>query len=269
MTAESVRLPLGSRLGAIALTDAVRRLAHLYQFGEKSRAVYPPHPILDIPGLREQPRPLTGPTRMEILQAAVALAPRSPDVWTAVAEAAPDMAGSDRQAWFDLLANSCGQQYRRFAYHITAAMIDGITDAQEASGCWDWAFKTYRLVPDLAADARMRQGKKWEAAGNPDRAFAAYTDVVRNFPNDGPFVLDALGRAEAMLRKVNNDGAIVDLYRDAFRRISRPDNNSASFFRGSNFFRVGMLYAAALERVGRTSDAKAVMSQLSAGIEKK
>jgi hypothetical protein len=269
MTAESVRLPLGSRLGAIALTDAACRLAHLHQFGEKAKAVYPPHPILDIPGLREQPRPVTGPTRMEILQAAVALAPRSPDVWTAVAEAAPDMEGADRRAWFELLMNSCGQPYRRFAYHITAAMIEGIDDAQEQSEGWDWAVKTYRLVPDLAADARMRQGKKWEASGNLDRAFAAYTDVVKQFPNDGPFVVDALRRAEGMLMRAKNHGAIVDLYRDAFRRISRPDTNSASFFRQSNFFRVGTLYVAALERVGRTSDAKAVMSQLSAGMDKK
>jgi hypothetical protein len=58
------------------------------------------------------------------------------------------------------------------------------------------------------------------------------------------------------------------MYKDAWRRISRPSSTSAHAFRQSNFFRVGDRYAAALERVGQTNEAGNVRRQIDRGVDK-
>jgi hypothetical protein len=61
---------------------------------------------------------------------------------------------------------------------------------------------------------------------------------------------------------------MVEMYKDSWRRISRPSSTSAGSFRQSNFYQVGERYAAALERMGQTNEAGNVRRQIDRGVEK-
>lgn len=61
---------------------------------------------------------------------------------------------------------------------------------------------------------------------------------------------------------------VAELYEDVYRAASRPNNVSPRFFRASNFYKIGMRYADALEAAGRGRDAEQVVRQLRAGEER-
>jgi len=267
MTAEAARVLPAARHQAAALIDGARRLGRAAE--EKAgKGTYPPVAPVGVGGLRGSARSTDAAGRLELLNAACGAFPGSVDLWAAVREAAPVMSGSDRARWFAMITKVCGDRYRRFGFHVMASMIGTIENPREQSDAWDWAFRSFRQLPDLAAAARIAQGKKWEEAGDRDRAYAAYVDVAQQFPNEGPFVVEALGLAEAMLVKAGKNSAAAEMYREAWRRISRPGSVSTVFFSQSNFYRVGDRYAQCLEKAGRMSEAAAVRRQIEAGVEK-
>ena len=178
------------------------------------------------------------------------------------------MNGTARQQFFDVLSANCGKKYPGFGYGVTAALIATVVEPNEQSKAWDWAFQTFRMRPDLASDARIRQGDLWRQAGDKGRAYEAYVDVVKQFPNEGVFVVEALDRAEQMLLAAKKEAAMVEMYKDSWRRISRPSSTSAGSFRQSNFYQVGERYAAALERMGQTNEAGNVRRQIDRGVDK-
>lgn len=264
MSADVIPLSVTARRSAVALVDAAKRLEVI----ENTKAAYPPERPAGIAGLRTKPRTADLAGRLELLSASLAENWASPRAWDAIAAAAPRMTSSDRRTWFNQLWSRCGQKHPRYAYHVMAAMIQGVEDPRDQSAAWDWAFDRFHNVPDLAADTRIRQGKCWEAAGDKARAYQAYVDAAHRFANDGPFVVDALGLAEALLDSSGKTEAIAEMYKDAWRRISRPENTSANAFRQSNFYRVGDRYAAVLDKLGRASDAATVRKQIDRGIDK-
>jgi len=62
--------------------------------------------------------------------------------------------------------------------------------------------------------------------------------------------------------------AAVDVYADAFRRVSRPTSTSPAIFRQSSFYRIGSRYLALLEDAGRGAEANNVRAQLRQGEDK-
>ena len=260
LTADLCSVTSAKRHQAIALADAASLL-----LADRKNPWRPAAPTGVSVG---KPRAADSSGALELLSAAHALAPSFPAVWTAVQAAAPRMDTKARAAWFDTLATTCGRKYPTFAYGVLAAMIRGISDPQEQSRMWDWAFKEYRTRADLAEDARLHQGRLWESAGDKARAYEAYLDVSRNFSNDGTAVVQALAAAERLLQKSGKDAAIADMYADAFRRIARPSNMSPAFFASSNYYQVGERYARALDRLHRENDAANVRRLIERGVAK-
>ncbi len=261
LTADLYGVPVAQRHAAIALCDAAALLL------ADSSDAWPPALADGVSANTPRARGIAGAT--DLLLHAQQILPCSSEVWNGVRAASPKMDDKTRQAWFGRLANTCGHKYPTFAYDILRAMIGAIPDPHTQSEAWDWAFKEYRTRADLASDARIRQGKLWETAGEFGRAYEAYVDVSRNFSNDGALVVDALASAERMLQKTHKDQAVIDMYADAFRRITRPSNTSPAFFASSNYYRVGERYARALDRAHRATDAANVRRLIERGVEKK
>ncbi len=59
---------------------------------------------------------------------------------------------------------------------------------------------------------------------------------------------------------------MLRLYNRAFGRISKPPDKSGPFYRRSNFYRVGMLFAQKLEKAGYGRQAATVRASVKAVI---
>lgn len=263
-SAENFGLPPQTRYEVTGLIEAAHRTAAFRSGGHEPR----PLPESGLTGVLGTPRATDAGAQQALLEAAINLAPFWEPAWDGVREVSRDMTAKDRQRWFDRLERQCGHKHAGFAYAVLVKLIASVPDPQEQSQAWDWAFTQYRANADLAAEARMRQGAMWEKAGDKNRAYQAYFDVARQFPNNGARAVTALEMAEKMLKESGKDTAAADMYGDAWRRMSRPSASSPWAFRESNFYRVGDLYAKALERSGRAGEAEAVRRQLAAGDEK-
>jgi len=107
----------------------------------------------------------------------------------------------------------------------------------------------------------------WAEQGEPSKAGRAYEDVLRRFPNAGPFVIDALQRTDQMLKQAGRSDRALQLYRSTWHKIQRPPEMAAAFAQQSNWYRVGMLYAAKLEAAGQTGEARKVRQRIKAQMD--
>jgi hypothetical protein len=256
MSAEAFRTATPTRYAAIAFVDAAWLL-------NPERKEWPPKLEEGVLGALAKARPAGRDGTLAMLEAAVTAGPCRPDVWNAVKVAAEKgvMTGSTRQQFFDALSANCGKKYPGFGYGITAALIATVVDPSEQSRAWDWAFSTFRMRPDLAADARIRQGDMWKKAGDRGRAYDAYLDVVKQFPNEGVFVVQALdhgrsdarGRQEGRRDRGNVQGCVAeDLAAEQHERARLP---AEQLLQGGRSIRRGTRARGANERGGKRAAA--------------
>ena len=164
-----------------------------------------------------------------------------------------------KQRWAGVLSRLCADRYPDFYFDVVAPMIDSIERPQERDKLWSRAFAVFRDRHDLAAAALAARARVWEEAGEPHKAGRFYEEIIARYANAGPFVVDALAKAESLLA---DDAArprkVLNLYRQAFDRIERPQSMAGPFFRQSNWYRVGSRYAERLEKAGLARDAAGV-----------
>jgi hypothetical protein len=115
---------------------------------------------------------------------------------------------------------------------------------------------------DLAAEIRMAQAEMWAQAGEVNKAGQCYMDVIERFANAGPFVREALRKAEELLVNSNRQDRIVDLYATTWNRIERPEDMAGMFAVQSNWYVVGMAYAGKLDEAGQAQQANAVRGMI-------
>jgi hypothetical protein len=103
----------------------------------------------------------------------------------------------------------------------------------------------------------------WEAAGEMNKAGQCYEDIINRFVNDGPFVLEALARAEKILQDMDQKKVLL-LYEQTWSKIKKPKYTGNEFSRQSVWYRVGSIYMDRLELAGDAPKAAAVKSKLDA-----
>jgi hypothetical protein len=108
----------------------------------------------------------------------------------------------------------------------------------------------------------MSQAKMWLKTEKMEKAGQCYEDVINRYANAGPFVVDALGRAEQILRKAKDGRRILMLYEKARGQIEKPRDMAPEFARQSNYYRVGKLYAQRLQEAGLSNDAAKVRTAI-------
>jgi hypothetical protein len=271
--------PPGVRWYATALVDAAARLGD-------AKAPYPPERP---EGVTTSPRENSTALRLSLLEAAVNASPAHAPAWDAAAAMATEgmLSPDDALRWARAAVDLCGADFPDFAFEALGPLIGSVKDPTREDEMWEWVFARFSggsgergpstrrpaakpgatqppKRADLAARARFAQGEVWEKAGNPARAWECYSDVIDRFANNGPFIVDAAARCEALLaREGKPDADAIALYARAFTKISRPNpGTSPEFLVASNHARVGARYATLLEKAGQQAQAAKVRATL-------
>lgn len=271
--------PPEARWYAAALVAAAARLAD-------ATAAYPPAPPR---GVTSAPRENSTALRLTLLETAVNASPAHAPAWDAAAAMAEAglLSPDDGLRWARAAVDLCGADYPDFAFEALGPLINSVKDPAREDEMWEWVFSRFsggtgerghaarrpagkpiaKQPPkraDLAARARFAQGEVWERAGDPARAWDRYSDVIDRFANNGPFVVDAAARCEALLaREGKPESDAVALYARAFARVSEPSPaTSPEFLVASNYARLGGRYATLLAKAGQDAEAAKVRATL-------
>jgi len=252
------------RTQSAALIDAAKRLAVVQSKSMK----FPP----DIDGFEDdwvidtKAKPLAAdvPSRLRLLEAGLRRAPANVNGWTEIREMAEagQLSYKDKTEWADVLFLLCGKSYADFSLDVLLPMIETEKDTKDQDRLWNAAFNTYRQRPDLASQVRLRQGEMWENADENGKAWDAYQDVIQKFVNEGPYAVDAAAHIEKLLKANDKAAEVPKMYEAAYRKANRPKKASPEFVRGSNWFRLGLLYARSLGQAGKEPEMMKVLSEL-------
>jgi hypothetical protein len=251
-------VPELDRQYATAMSDAARRLI------EPTNSKKPFKPVTPN-GVELAPaREASTANALKLLEAGLTVCPAQVDGWRVVEKLADEgnLSLDDKRKWENVLYRLCGEKYPDFYLDILEPMIATVTDVNEQNALWNGAFKRFGSRPDLAASVRMSQAKMWLKAEKPEKAGQCYEDVIDRYANAGPFVVDALGRAEQILRKAKDGRRILMLYEKAWGQIEKPRDMAPEFARQSNYYRVGKLYAQRLQEAGLSNDAAKVRTAI-------
>jgi tetratricopeptide (TPR) repeat protein len=251
--------PAEQRYGAVALMDAALRMKER----EHRSAPRPP-----VGGAELLLKANDARAQIRFLERGTNLSPGNPEVWLAALGWAKDFTTEERTRWFAAAAKACKGGDPDFAYQIASKLVEGMEDPRKQVPAWEWLSKQHTAQrPDLSAGALISMGDCWKKAGEKERAYSTFREVALKHINDGPFALTAVQKAAEMLEEAGKSALLLELYEEVFKRTQRPEQASAGFFRGTNFYRLGTRYAEALDVAGRTRDAERVRRQISAGEE--
>ncbi len=253
------------RHAAAAFTDAAHRLMELRGKEEK----FAPNPpdgmtqeMLDF--LRSAPRSATLESELALLELGIRRCPAYALGWLAVRDRAQagDLAIEQKQRWSAALLKLCGEKYPDFVLEVLTPMVQTVEQPAAAHEIWEAAMKLFKDRPDLSAAVRMQQASVWEKANLPMKAGLCYQDILKRYPDAGPFVIDALEKAESILRAANRDRGVLELYKQTWSSISRPPRMASPFLAQSNWIRVGQMYADRLQEAGDTNELRRVQTEL-------
>ncbi|HTV48994.1 MAG TPA: hypothetical protein VMG59_11180 [Phycisphaerae bacterium] len=264
LSAQLIGTTQRQRQNAVALTDAAIRLIAT-DFGALSFT--PDQPPANIIGIRQNPRQLSTETELDFLWSAVEQCNGYAGAWDVVRYLASQGKLSLRQKydWADNLMQLCGSRYPEFAMDILTPMVQTVSDVNQQNELWNRMYTIFSEKRfDLAACVRMYQADMWEKAGNDQNAGECLLDVVNQYANAGPYVIDALQKAEQILIKEGNQDRVVTLYEQAWAKIVPPPQMAAIFVEESNWYQVGSMLAQKLKDAGQISQANQVASELAA-----
>jgi len=261
--AEMIGTRAVDRQAAGALVDAADRLIALDRDGKPLQpAALPTDPL--VTNLRPTSRKAGTADALALTELALKQSAGTPAAWFVVRDLAADnkLSMADKRRWADVLQRLGGVKYPDFTLAILMPMIQTISDPKQQNAMWNAAFAMFQSRFDLAATIRMQQAAAWQAQGNTPNAGACYMDVIDRYADAGPFVLDALSKAEQLLKDSKNDANIVKLYQRCWAKTVKPPADYSQILAESNWYQVGTLYAQKLQAAGDTAGAAAVIAQL-------
>jgi len=257
--AELVGTKPDGRYAAAALTDAVKRLLVI----ERQKLDYPPKPPSE--QVKTTARENDLKTQLSLLEEALKDSPGYKVGWFTIAELAEDgkLSLAEKRTWATILQRMCGTKYPDFTLAVLKPMIQTVDDVKAQEAMWNNAFKLFARRRDLAAEVCMAQAEMWDEAGDFRKAGRYYEQIIRQFANDGPFVLKALSRTEELLIENKMSDKVLTLYANTWSQINRPKANAAGVFLSqSTWYRVGYDYLQLLKRAGAEDQAAKVEQAL-------
>jgi hypothetical protein len=257
LLAEMIGTKPGDRHNAVALADAVVRLM------KEGKAFNPVAPN-GVNGTLAKPRKADLNAQLELLELAVRANPADRNCWLPIAELAKNgkLSLDLKKKWAGVIERLCGQKYPDFALALLAPMVMTVEDPREQNNLWNSAFAMFQNRMDLAAAVRMQQAAMWEKHNDVDKAGQCYEDVIQRYANAGPFVIEALKKAEKALRDSKRSREIPVLYEQTWLKTERPKERAAPYASQSNWFRIGEMFATKLEEAGEAQKADAVREML-------
>lgn len=198
-------------------------------------------------------------TQLALLKSAVNAAPGLERPWRMVADLAErgELTFEQKKGWSEAVIRMCGATYPDFVFDLLKPMISTVADTKAQDKLWRAAAKITGKRKDLAAEVKLAQGQMWEDAGDRQKAWVCYDDVVTRYVNDTPLAFDAISKMKSMLKAAGMDEEVVPLYKRVWRQTSRPKYDSY-FTSSSNYARLGHAYESALRSSGNTAEADRV-----------
>lgn len=259
LLAEIIGSKLADRHNAVALTDAATRLMTIES---KKGEFNPAAPA--VAGIALKPRKADLASQLELLELAVKQNPADRWTWLDIRDLAKagKLSLDQKKKWAEAIQRLCGGKYPDFALAILTPMIQTVEDVNEQNKLWNAAFAMFQNRLDLAAYIRMYQAGMWEKKGEVNNAGRCYEDVIQRYANAGPFVIDALQKAERALRSSNRANLVPVLYEQTWAKITKPKEANSPFVTQSNWFRVGMMLASKFDEAGEVAKADSVRDML-------
>jgi len=250
--------PAESRQTGRAVADAA---LHMMEMQALSRDL-PDHPPAGAEGLtRREPGTIA---ELELVELAVRASPGDRFCWEPLRQlaAAGRLTLDMKKYWSDALAQVCGTQYPDFVLAMLTPMVKTVENPAEQMLTWDWVCGIIKSRSDLVAQVRMEQAALCESLDRLDRAAEYYSEIIENYANSGPFVIDALQMAEKILVKKRQPEKVLKLYEQTWSRMRRPREIAGPFVTQSNWYRVGQMLAAEYEEAGKKPKADSIREQL-------
>ncbi len=188
------------RFNAVVLTDAALRLLALSTADQPFSAPCPPAHVY---GCSAKPLVNSVETQLSLFQRAVHQCDGYAESWMIVRYMASKgkLTLAEKTLWAGALMRLCGQRYPYFAMAVVEPMIMSVKNPQRQNKFWNRAYAMFATSHfDLAAQVRMMQARMWRKAGHYNRAGIYLMDVINQYANAGPFILNALHQAVRILR---------------------------------------------------------------------
>jgi len=160
------------------------------------------------------------------------------------------------------LMRSIGKNYPDFTIAVLKKIIASVKDINEQEQLWQSAFREFGRRKELAAEILLARAHMWDQAGQTVKAGQYYLDILNQYANDGPFVIEALLRTEEQLKKAGLTARIPRLYQQTLARIFKPGKYNPQFRKLSNWYRVASLYHQRLLDAGLKSQAARVLQMI-------
>lgn len=256
LSAESLSVPDAARQASTAMVDAAIRLRKLSGSPSVSG--------LEITA-KTAARTAKPQDRLALLQASLSLFSANHRAWNALSAmaSAKELTLDQKKQWTESLQRYCGDRYPDFTLAVLTPMVATIDDTAQQGAIWDALYKRFRgSRPDLATQVLIDQGKMWDKAGQPDKAYDCYTSAAYQFITKSPASVEALERCETMLQARHTPSAIVDVYANAWKRLTKPSDMAQEFMTASNWHRVGSRYAELLDADGQARKAEQIRKAL-------
>ena len=250
------------RWNAVVLTDAALRLL---SFSATGGDFSPPPLPAYVFGTAAKPLVNSVPAQLALLKRAVHQCDGYAESWMLVGYLASKgkLTLAEKTLWAGALMRLCGQRYPDFAMAVVQPMIMSVKNPNQQNQLWNRAFRIFAPTRfDLAAEVRMMQARLWRKAGHYNRAGRYLMDVITQYANAGPFILNALHQAVALLRRQKHNSDITKLYEVTWARIHAPPRMADPFMHESNWYQVGKLLEARLRGQGQSLMADKVRREL-------
>ena len=238
-----------ARQNAVALTDAA---AVLGQMSADDGTAYPAELVAK--GKPPAGRAVSADGQLDLIEQSLKQFAAYAPAWELVAGLAKDgkLSLPQKKHLAEQVQQLCGARHPDFAVAVLTPMIETVDDPAEQSRLWDAAFALVKTRADLAAEVRFRQADLWEQHHDLPKAGSAYADVVAHYLNAGPFAVKALAGAASVLKQMNREKQVLDLYADAAKRVAKPSmTGRAEFMHQSNWYKIHQAYAAVLDDAGQ------------------
>ena len=180
--------------------------------------------------------------------------------WFALADAASSQRVNDQDAAgvVKLVQKLLRQRQPEFAMEILRRAWQGRgTDEQLAE--FDKIIPMFNDRPDLVAGMLIARGDVL-APLRPRDAVAAYNRAMLMAPADGPMVLEAVNRLDALMRAAHDMPDLLSAYQQAISRLPAP--RPTVYGDTTPFYVLGQQFASLMEEVGNVLGAKQLRDQL-------
>jgi hypothetical protein len=197
----------------------------------------------------------------ELYQRAINLSPGNREAWLRLAQLGADGKLTEAQvaSTMRIVADFAARPYPDFAFDIIKRLNNGRGTQQQLRALKD-ARRMFTSRPDLLAAIRLTEGDLLRDQQKPVAALGAYGEVLRQYHNAGPIVLDALARIDNLLREHDETKRLAAIYHEAWQRLPQPP--TSGYARATPYYMVGERYLALLEELGAAQEAARVKARL-------